>query len=96
MPPMEFQGISSQPMSSAGSTSRARMGHLLLMIPRTHPSVSGYFVLTEIILSQQVSIANIAQLTLLDIRYFLMDLTWGGGLEEPPPWKTHFWYFYET
>ena len=33
-------------------------------------------------------------LTLLDISFFLVDLTWG-GLEEPPPWKTPFWYFYE-
>ena len=34
------------------------------------------------------------ELTLLDIRYFLMDLTWGGA-ETAPPWKTTFWYFYE-
>ena len=28
------------------------------------------------------------KLTLLDIRYFLVDLIWGGGgLEEPPPGK---------
>ena len=33
-------------------------------------------------------------LTLLDIRYFLVDLTWGGA-ETAPPWKTHFWIFYE-